>query len=86
MPTILEPRPPDPAVVLAGRIKALEDRVAALEKGYHVPIMPGGQTPNNFVSGTQTGDGQDGSLAATGPNTPRLWVRINGQWRYVTLT
>jgi hypothetical protein len=84
MPTILEPRPPDPAVVLAARIAALEARLAAVEKGFHVPIVASG-TPAGAGAGT-TGDGKDGSLAATGPSSPRLWLKIAGGWHYTVLT
>lgn len=83
MPTILEPRPPDPATVLRAQIKALTDRVALLEKGYHVPLANG--TPNNYTSPSATGDGKDGSLAGD-KLTNKLYLRIGGVWRSVTLT
>lgn len=83
MPTLLEPRPPDPATILAAEIKALKDRIAILEKGYHVPLANG--TPSNYTSPSATGDGKDGSLAGD-KTTKRLYLRIDGVWRYVALT
>lgn len=83
MPTLLEPRPPDPAARLAAEIKTLRERVALLEKGYHVPLGTG--APSNYASPSATGDGQDGSLAGD-KATNRLYLRINGVWRFVTLT
>lgn len=77
MATILEPRPPDPAVVLAAKIKALEERIARLEKGVVIPVSVG--LPLN------TGQGREGSMAADS-GTSRLYVKINGIWRYVTVT
>lgn len=64
----------NPEIVLRARIKQLEARIEALEVGTSVPV----------VAASPTG-GRDGSLA--GSVSPlRLWIRVNGTWRYTALT
>lgn len=75
MPSIVEPQSTSPEVRLRAQIKALEDRVAAIERGLPIPIITG-------APGAATG--QDGSLAGDTGN--KLWLRINGVWRYTAVT
>lgn len=71
---ILEPRPPNREVLLRTEIKALEERLAALENGLTIPLALGA------VSG-----GREGSLAGE-KVLKRLYVKMDGTWRYVALT
>lgn len=58
------------------RIAALEGRVRDLERASAtMPVNAGAPS---------SGEGRDGSLAVDQSNT-RLWVKISGTWRYVTL-
>lgn len=76
MTSILRPQATNPQERLYAKIRALEERVAALERNpAAVPIFSG--TPSS-------GDGTDGSLGGT--STPRLWMKVNGSWHYVALT
>lgn len=74
-PTLLQPQSTDLDVKVAGRISALEARIAALETGTPVPIGTG--TPDPAT-------GRDGSFA--GDTDLRLWLKIDGVWRYTNLT
>jgi hypothetical protein len=76
MPTLLEPRAIDSDARLAQKIAALEQRINDLERTQaSIPVVGGAPTS---VSG-------DGQMAGDSVNT-RLWLRVSGTWRYVTLT
>jgi hypothetical protein len=74
-PHVLERRPEQR---LLRRIAQLEERIAYLERNRRgVPV----------VSAVPSDDAGDGSLAAyENGSTRRLYVRVNGTWRYATLT
>jgi hypothetical protein len=75
MPTLLEPQPTDPTARLYAKIAALEARIEAMERyGVLLPIVAG--SPSGGRSGNAVGDSS---------NT-RLWLNINGSWRYTALT
>lgn len=72
---ILTPGTNDPQGRLWAEIVALRKRVEALERdSFSAPV----------VAGVPTG-GDNGSLAGDSTNT-RLWMKVGGVWRYVTLT
>lgn len=58
---------------LLARIAELERRVARMERHPEVPIL----------TTTPTG-GTDGQIV--GSTTPRIWLKVNGTWRYSALT
>lgn len=76
MPTIVHPQPANREMRLMQRIVALEERVAAMERA-------GAQIPTGAAPAA--GSGRDGAIKAQS-DTLRIWVRINGVWRYTPLT
>lgn len=74
MPSIVEPQSMNPEVRLRGDIIALKERVAALERGVALPVVTG--APG-------AGTGREGSLAADTGN--KIWLRVNGLWKSVTV-
>jgi hypothetical protein len=64
-----------PEVALRAKVAALERRIATLERETRIPMTT--------VAGV-TG-GRDGSMAGSA-DTPRLWLKVAGTWRYTTLT
>lgn len=67
----------NPEVGLRARVASLEKRCSALERESRIPLTT--------VAGVTAGTGRDGSLAGS-TDTPRLWLKIAGTWRYVALT
>lgn len=66
----------NPDIALRARINYLEKRVEALERGLPIPTIDG--VPGGAL-------GREGMLV--GQKTPlRLWLLIDGTWRYTTLT
>lgn len=77
MPTSvqLQPLPNDPDARLQARLRTIEMRLGTLERGQNtIPIIAG--TPTGSTDGHMSGD-----TAAT-----KLWLKLSGTWRYVTLT
>lgn len=60
----------------ANRIGDLERRVRTLEQG---------RATIQQIAGTPTTDPRDGTAAVDSVAT-KLWLRVNGSWRYTTLT
>lgn len=76
MPTLLEPQSINPEVAFRARVKMLEERLAAVERALKLPVSLG--APG-------AGTGQEGSAAGDSANS-RLWLKLNGVWKYVALT
>lgn len=74
MGTLLEPQSLSPDVRIRAQIAALEQRLAALERGVTLPVFTG--TPG-------AGTGREGSLGADTAN--KLWLRVNGVWKSVAV-
>jgi len=75
MSNILTPGSNDERQRLYAKIAALEKRIAALERdSFSAPVTEGAPT-----------NGGEGALAGDSTNT-RLWIKINGVWRYAALT
>jgi hypothetical protein len=66
----------EPAARAADRLGALERRVSRLERSNPI-IHSGAAAPTVAV--------RDGAPYVS-TSTPRLWIRVGGVWRYVTLT
>lgn len=68
----------DPDLRDVARIVDIERRVRALERGAQAMTLP-------LSAGAPTSTPRDGTAAVDTTNV-RLYLRVNGAWRYVALT
>lgn len=66
-----------PEVSVRVEIAALKRRLTALERENRVPMTT--------VAAVTGSTGRDGSMAGSS-DTPRLWLKVAGTWRYTALT